>query len=76
MKVTSDRTGAAPLLTSNSIVEETREDSEPASLGAGDVHVLVFVEPKPESLNMSFSRISFGRLSKPSSEDPSKLEDD
>lgn len=63
------------MLKSNSIVDETLEDSDPASLGAGEEQVEVFVDPKPESQNISFSRISLGRESKPSEED-SKLEED
>lgn len=74
LKVTSERTGAF-LLRSNSMVEDTRDDSEPASLGAGDVQALLLAEPKPESLNMSLSRISFGSVSKPLRE-LSKLEED
>ena len=58
------------------MVEETREDSEPASLGAGEEQVLVLVEPKPESLNISFSLMSLGKASKPSVEELSKLEED
>lgn len=75
LNATSVLTGAR-LLKSNSIVEETLDDSDPASLGAGDEHVLVFVEPKPESQNISFSRISFGKASNPSVEELSKLEEE
>lgn len=75
LKDTSERTGAF-LLRSNSMVEETLEHSDPVSLGAGDEHVLVFVDPKPESLNMSLSLISLGKLSNPSFDELSKLEED
>lgn len=54
-------------------MDDTLEHSDPASLGAGDEQVLVFVLPKPESQNISFSRISLGRESNPSE---SKLEED
>lgn len=64
------------LLKSNSMVDETREDSEPASLGAGDEHVLVFVDPNPESLNISLSRISLDKPSRPSVVELSKLDED
>lgn len=74
LKATSVRTGAF-LAKSNSMVEDTREDSEPTSLGAGEEQVLVFVEPKPESQNISFSRISLGKLSNPSPEF-SRLDED
>lgn len=75
LKATSVRTGAF-FVRSNSIVEDTREDSEPASLGAGEEQVLVFVEPKPESQNMSLSRISLGKLSYPSPEFSKLVDED
>lgn len=75
LKATSVRTGAF-FVRSNSIVEDTREDSEPASLGAGEEQVLVLVEPKPESQNISLSRISLGKLSYPSPEFSKLVDED
>ena len=63
------------LPTSNSIVVDTLETSDWASLGTGEEQEELLTEDSPDSLIIKRSLTSLGRLSRPLSQD-SKLEED